>query len=140
MPTTDDAAVVVINGKRLVVRTGSRNTVLTTALGFAPSDRLSTDCGLETHSTIGGGRACDKFVPVLGRDGTKIAPTGRGKLADPVEDHVVLSPEGSVLVTYPGTESSYPRPPQSLNNSLRGLDFQCGRQQHDTDRSGGQKT
>ena len=40
-----------------------------------------------------------------------------GKLADHVEDHVVLSPEGAVLVTSLGTESSYPRPPQSLNNS-----------------------
>ena len=64
-------------------------------------------------------------------NGTKIAPTGdildqlpsgmswiRGKLADHVGDHVVLSPEEGVLVTSPGTESSYPRPPQSLNNSF----------------------
>ena len=29
----------------------------------------------------------------------------RGKLADHVGDHLVLSPEGAVLVTYPGTES-----------------------------------
>ena len=78
----------------------------------------------------GGGRGCNNFVPVLGGDGTKIAPTGdifnkplggmisnRGKLADHVGDHVVLSPEGAVLVTSPGTESSYPRSPQSLNNS-----------------------
>ena len=63
-------------------------------------------------------------------DGTKIAPTGdifdeppsemswiRGKLTDHVGDHVVLSPEGAVLVTSPGTESSYPRPPHSLNDS-----------------------
>ena len=35
----------------------------------------------------------------------------RGKLADYVGDHVVLSPEGVILVTSPGTESSYPRPP-----------------------------
>ena len=41
-----------------------------------------------------------------------------GKLADHVGDHVVLSPEGAALVTSPGTESSYPRPPQSLNNSI----------------------
>ena len=41
----------------------------------------------------------------------------RGKLADHVGDHVILSPEGSVLVTSPGTESSYPRPPNSLNDS-----------------------
>ena len=60
----------------------------------------------------------------------KIAPTGdifdqspggmsriRGKLADHVGDHIVLSPEEGILVTSPGTESSYPRPPQSLNNS-----------------------
>ena len=41
----------------------------------------------------------------------------RGKIADHVGDHVVLSPEEGVLVTSPGTEMSYPRPPQSLNNS-----------------------
>ena len=76
------------------------------------------------------GRGCNKFVQVLGGDGTKIAPIGdifdqlhggmisiRGKFADHVGDHVVLSPEGAVLVTFPGTESSYPRPLQSLNNS-----------------------
>ena len=33
--------------------------------------------------------------------------------------HVVLSPEGAVLVTSPGTKSSYPRPPQSLNPFYR---------------------
>ena len=38
----------------------------------------------------------------------------RGKLANHVGDHVVLSPERVVLVTSPGTASSYPRPPQSL--------------------------
>ena len=66
---------------------------------------------------------CHKFVPVLGADGTKIAPTGdsdqplgersliRGKLGDHVRDHVVLSPDGVVLVTSPGAKSSYPRPP-----------------------------
>ena len=76
-----------------------------------------------------GGRRCRKFVPVLGGDGTKIAPPGdmfdqppgemrrtRGKLADHVEDHAVLYPEGAVSMTTPGTESSYPRPPQSLND------------------------
>ena len=70
------------------------------------------------------GRGCHKFVPVSGGDGTKITPTGdlfdqppgemsyiRGKLADHGEDHVVLPPEGVVLVTSQGTESSYPRPP-----------------------------
>ena len=29
-----------------------------------------------TRSTIGAGRGCNKFVPVLGGNGTKIAPTG----------------------------------------------------------------
>ena len=29
-----------------------------------------------TRSTIGGGRGCNKFVPVLGRNGTKIGPPG----------------------------------------------------------------
>ena len=41
----------------------------------------------------------------------------RGKLADHLGDHVVLSPEGTVLATSTGTESLYPHPPQSLNNS-----------------------
>ena len=79
---------------------------------------------------LGGGAGSNNFVPALGGDGTKIAPTGdifgqppggmssvRGKLADHVRDHVVLSPEGSVLVTSTGAESSYPHPSQSLNNS-----------------------
>ena len=82
------------------------------------------------HSTIEGGRGCNKFVPVLRGNDTKIAPTRdmfdqppagiswiRGKRGDNVEDHVVLSPEEGVLVTSPGTESSYPRPPLSLNNA-----------------------
>ena len=71
-----------------------------------------------TRSTIEGGRVCNNFVPVLRGNGTKIAPTRdifdqppggmswiRGKLADHVGDHVVLSPEKGVLVTSPGTES-----------------------------------
>ena len=41
----------------------------------------------------------------------------RVNLADHVEDHGVLSPEEAVLGTSPGTESSYPRLPQSLNDS-----------------------
>ena len=78
-----------------------------------------------------GGRGCNKTVPVLAGDGTKIATIGdihdqlpggmsgiRGKLADHLGDHVVLSPEGADLVTTPGTKSSYPRPPQSLNRSV----------------------
>ena len=69
----------------------------------------------------------------MGGDGKKIAPTGdifdyppggmisiRGELADHVEDHVVPSPERAVFVAPAGTESSYPRPPQSLNNSPPG--------------------
>ena len=76
------------------------------------------------------GRGCRKFVPVFGGDSTKITPPGdtfdqppgemrwiRGKLADQVEDHAVLYPEGAVSMTTPGTESLYPRPPQSLNDS-----------------------
>ena len=31
---------------------------------------------LRTRLTIGGGRGCNKFVPVLGGNGTKIDPTG----------------------------------------------------------------
>ena len=78
------------------------------------------------------GRGCNKLVPVLRGNGTKIAPTGdicvqppgemswiRGKLADHVGEHAVLSPEEVVLVTSSGTELSHPRPSQSLNNSLR---------------------
>ena len=81
-----------------------------------------------SRSTIGG--VCDKFVPVLGGDGTKIVPPGdlfdqppgelnsiRGKLADHAGDNVVLSPEGAVFVPSPGTESSYPRPPHSFEHS-----------------------
>ena len=77
-----------------------------------------------------GGRGCNKLVPVLRGDGTKIASPGdlldqlpgemnrvRGKLADHAGHHVVLSPEGVVFVPSPGTESSYPRPPQSLEHS-----------------------
>ena len=58
-----------------------------------------------------GGRVCNIVFPVLRGNGTKIAPTGdifdqppggmswiRGKLADHVGDHVVLSPEEGVLV------------------------------------------
>ena len=41
----------------------------------------------------------------------------RGKFADHVGDYEVLSPEENLLGTSPGTESSYPRPPQSLNDS-----------------------
>ena len=86
---------------------------------------------LSIRSTIEGGRGCNKCVPVLRGNGTKIAPTGyifdqppggmswvRGKLAGHVGGHVVLSPEEGVLVTSPGTESSYPRPSQLLNNSV----------------------
>ena len=90
----------------------------------------STSHPRRSRSTIGGGRGCNKFAPVLRGDGTKTAPTGdifdeppremswiRGKLADHVGDHVVLSTEGAVLVTSVGTKWSYPRPPHSLNDS-----------------------
>ena len=66
----------------------------------------------------------------MGGNGTKKAPSGdlfeqppgemsgiRGKFVDHVEDHVVLSPKGAVLVTSTGTESSNP-PPQSLKHSF----------------------
>ena len=85
-----------------------------------------------------GGRGCRKFVPVLGEDGTKIAPPGdifdqppggmrciRGKLADNGEGHAVQSPEWVVLITTPGTESSYPRPPQPLNDSRAFCVYRC---------------
>ena len=32
--------------------------------------------GFMSRSTIGGGRGCNKFVPVLGGDGTRMAPPG----------------------------------------------------------------
>ena len=83
-----------------------------------------------TSSTVGWGRGCNIFFPVVGGNDTKTAPTGdvfdqllsrmrsiRGKLADHVGDHVVSSPEGAVLVTSPGTKSLYPRRLQSLNSS-----------------------
>ena len=87
---------------------------------------------VESCSTIGGGRDVTNWSSfwVLGGDGTRMAPTGDlfyqspremswiwGKLADHVGVHVVLSSEGVVLVTSPGTESSYPRPAQSLKHS-----------------------
>ena len=89
------------------------------------------ECVCETtRQTIERGRGCNKFVPVLRENSMKIDPIRdifdqplggiswvRDKLADHVGDHVVLSPEEDVLATFPGTESSYPRPPQSLNNS-----------------------
>ena len=76
---------------------------------------------LVTRSTIERGRGCNKFVPVLKGNGTKIAPTGdicvqppgemswiRGKLADHVGDHAVLSRKrlfcdllGDVIVAFP---------------------------------------
>ena len=31
---------------------------------------------IKTRSTIGGGRGCNKFIPVLGGNGIKTAPTG----------------------------------------------------------------
>ena len=68
---------------------------------------------LASRSMTGGGWGCHKFAPVLGGDGTKIVRPGdifdqppgemsrtRGKLANHVGDHVILSPEGVVLVTY----------------------------------------
>ena len=77
-----------------------------------------------SRSTIGGVGDIENFAPVLGGDATKIAPPGdmfdqsagemssfRGKLANHVGNHVVLSPEEVVLITSPGMESSYPRPP-----------------------------
>ena len=96
-----------------------------------PWDCRSDNCGNNmTRSTIERGRGCNKFVPVLRGNGTKIALTGdicvqppgemswiRGKLADHVGDHVVLSSEEIVLVTSSGTELSHPRRSQSLNNS-----------------------
>ena len=53
---------------------------------FAPENLVSRDgfgspvlrqpAHLQTRSTIGGWRRCNNFVPVLGGDSTKIAPTG----------------------------------------------------------------
>ena len=51
----------------------------------------------------------------------------RGKLADHIGDHVVSSPEGTILVTSPGTKSSYPRPPRSLNTSFPDFALQGGK-------------
>ena len=37
---------------------------------------VTIDQSIWTRSTNGGGRGCNNFVPVLGGDGIKIAPTG----------------------------------------------------------------
>ena len=89
------------------------------------------DFHIQSRSTNEGGRGCHTYVPVSGGDGTKIAstwdlfdqPSGemswiRGKLANHVGNHVVLSPDG-VLVTSQGTESSYPRPSNRWNTLQR---------------------
>ena len=89
--------------------------------GGAIKDRASAP---RVVQLLGGGRGCHKFVPVLVGDGSKISSPGdlfdqppgevssiRGRLADHVGDHVVLSSEGVVLVSSPGTKSSYPCPP-----------------------------
>ena len=68
-----------------------------------------------TRSTIGGGRGCYEFVPVLRGNGTKTTPTEdifdqppggvisiRGKLADHVGDHVVLTPGRGCCGDLPG--------------------------------------
>ena len=94
-----------------------------------PTDINTFHCAYESFNGWGG-RGCRTFVPVLGGEPTKIPPPGdmldqypgqmnsiRCKLADHVRGHVVLSPEKVVLMTSPGTESSYVRPPQSLNDS-----------------------
>ena len=103
----------------------------------SPRDNLTFLCpfqpnlgGESFNDWGGGGRECNKSVPVLGGDDTKIALTRdifyqtpgemssvRGKLADHVGDHVVLSREEVVLMTFPETKLSYPRPPQSLKHS-----------------------
>ena len=98
-------------------------------ISFSPSVFFISLCVAESFNDWGG-RGSRKFVPFLGEDGTKTAPPGdiidqppgemrriRGNLADHIEGHAVLSPEGAVLMITPGTESSYPRPPQSLNDS-----------------------
>ena len=84
-----------------------------------------------TRSTNEGG--CRKFSPVLGGGGTARIPSVgdiydkppnemssvEGKLVDHVGDHVVLSPEGTVLVmASPGMETTNPSlPAHSLNDS-----------------------
>ena len=78
------------------------------------------------RSTIGGA-GVSQICPRFRGDDTKIAPPGdifdqpsdkmsriRDKVAHHVGDHVVLSPEGAALVTSTGMESSYPRPPQTI--------------------------
>ena len=80
-----------------------------------------------------------QIVPVLGEDGMKIAPPGdffyqllgemcwiRGKLADHVVDHLVLSTGGVVLTTSPGTESS----PQSSASYIIGHSMETSTELH----------
>ena len=97
---------------------------------YSPPSRYVEFLAIKESFNDWGGRGCRKFVPVLGGDGAKTAPPGDifdqppgklssiwGKLTDHVEDHAVLSAEEVVSVTTPGTESTYPHPPQSLNDS-----------------------
>ena len=78
----------------------------------------------ESFNNWGGGRGCHRFVPILVGGGTKTAPPRdlfdqssgeigsiQGMLADHVGDHVVLSPEGVVLVTSRGRNCRIPAPP-----------------------------
>ena len=92
-----------------------------------PNDNLYVTC---EQFKYWGGRGYHKSVPFGGGDGQKVAPpkdlfdqprgemsSTRGKLADSLGDHLVLSPEEVFLMTSPGTESSYPSPPQPLKHS-----------------------
>ena len=89
---------------------------------YSVSPPMVLICRRVVQQLEGGG--CRKFVPVLGGEGTKIAPledifdqpSGEmssiwGNLVDRVSDYAALSPEGADLVTFPGMESSYPHPP-----------------------------
>ena len=48
----------------------------TSELPGRPALRLSFPHPLLSRSTIGGGQGCNKFVPVLGGEYTRVAPPG----------------------------------------------------------------
>ena len=56
-------------GEKSLTAAPSRESEMIASPGSCWEVRLS-------RSTIGGGRRCNKFVPVLGGDGTRMAPLG----------------------------------------------------------------
>ena len=83
----DEHGWVVKAKSRLVARSFKQREGVNFGETFAPTvssscvrllSAIACECGLDLESfhDLGGGRGCHKFVPVLGGDGTKIAPPG----------------------------------------------------------------